>query len=478
VRTGLGSYTDAVLEFIDTHAHTAFEAFDEDRAQVYQRARDAGITTIVEVGVGLEGSRRAVSMSKSEPMIRAAAGLHPTELDEFDEQWPHFEELVRHEDVVAVGECGLDYYWMKAPKEKQAFAFRKQIHLARQMALPYIVHCREAEDDLIGILREEAYPRGVVHCFGGTKAQAETLLQMGMRLSFCGNVTYKKKVEHLREAAKVVPLDRLFLETDSPFMAPQKKRGRRNEPAHMLHTAEFLAELHGVTLEELAKRTTANARRFFDIKPAGTPGTITYQIGSSLYINLTRLCTAHCYFCPREGPDRVAWGHDLALERDPTAREVLDSVGDPSRYEQIVFCGLGEPMIRLDTLLEVAAALKENGAFVRINTNGHGNLIHGVDITPRLAGLIDAVSISLNAQNAEIYDRDCPSTFGLASYDGILEFANKAKSHVPDVTMTAVEGATDVDVNACAAIAKQCGVNFRSRPLDDLTEDRRPPDER
>ena len=249
-------------ELIDTHAHTNFDAFDADRAAMYARAREAGVAAIVEVGVGLEGSRAAVARAAKEPLVHAAAGLHPTGLEGFDAAWPDFEALVEKSGVVAVGECGLDYYWMKAPKDLQARAFRAQIDLARRRDLPFIVHCREAEDDLIPILRDAGYGRGVVHCFGGTRAQAEEILALGLAISFCGNVTYPK-AEGLREAARAVPLDVLMLETDAPFLSPQGRRGKRNEPAFVAETAAFLAELHGVPLEDLAARTTANARRFF-----------------------------------------------------------------------------------------------------------------------------------------------------------------------------------------------------------------------
>jgi len=466
----------AVPELIDSHAHTAFPAYDEDREAMYERARREGVSAIVEVGVGLEGSRRAVELARRFPILRPAVGIHPVEAHRYPADWEEFEALVRGTDVAAIGECGLDYHWMKAPKEQQAECFRRQIELARRMSLPYIVHCREAEEELIAILSETKYPRGVVHCYAGTAAQAERILALGLRISFCANVGYRKN-ERLREAARIVPLDRLLLETDSPFLSPEATRGKRNEPANVRPLGEYLAALKGVPFEELARRTTANARRLFDLKPSA-PGTIAYRIGDNLYINVTRLCTAHCYFCPREGPDRVAWGHDLALARDPGAREILDAVGDPSAFREVVFCGLGEPMIRLGTLLEVARALKARGARIRINTNGHGNLIHGRDVTPELAGLVDAVSISLNAQDAETYERDCPSTFGLAAFPGILDFATRAKAHVPRVVLTAVEGAEGVDIAACRAIAERCGVEFRSRPIDDLKENRSGPDER
>jgi TatD DNase family protein len=454
------------LELIDTHAHTNFDAFDGDRGDVYARAKAAGLCAIVEVGVGLEGARGALKRAASEDFVYAAGGLHPTGLDTFESDWPELERLIRTEDFAAVGECGLDYHWMKAPKERQEEAFRRQVNLARRMSLPYIVHCREAEGDVLRILRDEGYPRGVVHCFGGTRAEAEEFLALGLRVTFCGNVTYRN-AEKLREAARAVPLDRLMLETDSPFLPPASRRGKRNEPAFVAETAAFLADLHGVAVEDLARVTTRNARLFFDLKPK-RPGRIAYRIGDALYINLTRLCTAHCSFCPREGDDRVAWGHDLALSRDPTPREVLQAVGDSKPYREIVYCGLGEPTIRLDTLLETARALKAHGARIRINTNGHGNLIHGTDITPRLEGIVDSVSISLNYHDAALYAKHCPSTFGAAAYGGILDFARAAKAHVPQVTLTVVEGAEDVDVEKCRAVALRCGVGFRARPLDDL----------
>jgi len=458
------------LELIDTHAHTNFDAFDGDRAEVYARAREAGVVTLIEVGVGLEGSRAAVARAAAEPMVRAAVGLHPTDLDTFGTDWTPFEELVRTTDVTAIGECGLDYYWMKAEKPRQAEAFRRQIDLARRMSLPFIVHCRDAEEDLIGILGEERYERGVVHCFGGTAEQARRIVDLGLMISFCGNVTFPKNTQ-AQAAARAVPADRLMLETDSPFLSPVPKRGKRNEPAHVAHTARFLAELRGVMLADLAETTTRNARTFFDLKPDG-PGTIAYRIGEILYVNITRLCTAHCYFCPRERGTREAWGHDLRLARDPTPEEILDAVAEHAGCREIVYCGLGEPTIRLAHLLTTARALKAKGHRIRVNTNGHGNLIHGRDVTPELAGIVDAVSISLDAQDAETYARVVGSTFGERAWAAVIEFARLAKRHVPEVTLTVVDGARGVDVEACRRIADDLGVGFRTRPLDDLKQDR------
>ncbi|MHC4937818.1 MAG: TatD family hydrolase [Planctomycetota bacterium] len=252
------------MEYIDSHAHTNFDVFDEDREEMYARAGAAGLAAIIEVGVGLEGSRRALARAAEVEMLHAATGLHPTDLDRFEEQWPAFESLVRGGGMVAVGECGLDHYWMKAPKALQEESFRRQLALARQVGLPYIVHCREADDDLIRILGDVGYAHGVVHCFGGTADQARALVELGMHVSFCGNVTYKKN-DSMREAARAVPVERLLLETDSPFLAPGKKRGKRCEPAFVVETAAFLAELKQVALEELVSTATANTRRLFGL---------------------------------------------------------------------------------------------------------------------------------------------------------------------------------------------------------------------
>jgi TatD DNase family protein len=257
------------MEYIDSHAHTNFDAFDEDRDEMYARAREAGLSAIIEVGVGLEGSRRALERARANPLVHAATGLHPTDLDQFEEQWPEFEALVRGggpdtDGPVAVGECGLDYHWMTAPKELQEESFRRQIALARDVGLPFIVHCRNAETDVIRIVKDAGYTRGVVHCFGGDAAQAEALLELGMHISFCGNVTYKKN-DAFREAARVVPLDRLLLETDSPFLAPGKRRGKRNEPAFVVETAAFLSNLKEVAVEQLVARATANTKELFPL---------------------------------------------------------------------------------------------------------------------------------------------------------------------------------------------------------------------
>ena len=192
---------------------------------------------------------------------------------------------------------------------------------------------------------------------------------------------------------------------------------------------------------------------------------IAYQLHGNCYLNITWHCTLRCDFCPKFNGNWEVQGYDLRLHREPQADEIMSAIGDPAEYKQIVFCGLGEPTLRLDVLLEVAGQLKQSGASIRINTDGLANLMHGKDITPQLSGLIDSLSVSMNAQNEDVYNQHCrPKRAG--AYAAMLEFARQASQHVPEVTMTAIDGLAGVDIDACQRIAEQAGLKFRRRVLD------------
>ncbi|MFN0060526.1 MAG: TatD family hydrolase [Planctomycetota bacterium] len=257
-------------QYIDSHAHLYFDRFDADRDAVIARARSAGFVAIINISTNSETCRAALDLARAHPgFCYASAGLHPTSSEitdaELDRTLAEFAELIdRHPDEIrAVGEIGLDYYWDTATPARQAIAFKRQLALAIEKQLPVVIHCRDAWDDTLALVAEHATgTTGVFHCFGGTVEQAERALALGWHVSFAGNVSYPKATA-LRDAALRVPLDRLLLETDAPFMAPQPLRGKRNEPAHALHTARTLAELHQTTTEEIGRHTTANARRLF-----------------------------------------------------------------------------------------------------------------------------------------------------------------------------------------------------------------------
>ncbi len=273
---------------IDSHCHIDGEAFDDDRDEVVQRAREAGVAAMLNVGTGdprTDDLRRAVAVAERYENVFASVGVHPHDAKLYDDKAE--KHLIRLaggcEKVIAWGEIGLDYYYDHSPREVQQEVFRRQIRVARELSLPIIVHSRDADDDTVAILTEEfslqkparskgvnegtiasVLAPGIMHCFGGTPKMAEDLMRLGFLISFAGNITFKK-AENLREAARVVPLDRLLAETDCPFLTPVPFRGKRNEPAYVVHTAKFLADLYGIDGETLATQTTANFLTLFDL---------------------------------------------------------------------------------------------------------------------------------------------------------------------------------------------------------------------
>jgi TatD DNase family protein len=262
--------------FVDSHCHVDSAEFDRDREEVLSRAEANGVKMMLVVGTGEPQSgnfERAVSLSEKHENIFAAVGVHPHDAKTFDhEAETQLINLARSsKKVVAWGEIGLDFYYEHSPKDVQEDVFRKQIRIAKKLDLPIIIHSREADAETVNILTEECsgkvFRGGVMHCFGGTASMAESLMDIGFMISFAGNVTFKK-AENLRDAARVVPLDKLLIETDCPYLAPVPFRGKRNEPGFVVETAKYLAEFYGVKLEELANQTTKNFIDFFKINLA------------------------------------------------------------------------------------------------------------------------------------------------------------------------------------------------------------------
>ncbi len=262
------------MRLVDSHCHIDGEQFDADRAEVIGRARAAGVTAMLNIGSGSpkdDSFERTVALSDEYELIYAAVGIHPHDAVEYDETVERrLIDLTRSSPkLIAWGEIGLDFYYDHSPREVQIDVFRRQIRVANEIGLPIIVHSRDADQETVAIIREECatddFRGGIMHCFGGTAAMAEALMPLGFMISFAGNVTFKK-AENLRDAARVVPLDRLLIETDCPYLAPVPMRGKRNEPSFVAHTAQFLGDLYGIRPAELAARTTENFYRFFRLK--------------------------------------------------------------------------------------------------------------------------------------------------------------------------------------------------------------------
>jgi len=272
------------MSLVDSHCHIDGDAFDADRDEVVQRAKGAGVAAMLNIGTGDPHSddfRKAVAVAERYENVFASVGVHPHDAKLYDDAAEeHLLELARSSKVIAWGEIGLDFYYDHSPRDVQIEVFRRQIRTARRLELPIIIHSRDADDETIAILLEECsrktengklkaendgFRGGIMHCFGGTAAMATELMKLGFLISFAGNVTFKK-ADNLRDAARVVPLDKLLVETDCPFLTPIPLRGKRNEPAYVEHTARFLAEFYGVEFELLADRTTRNFLDFFRLE--------------------------------------------------------------------------------------------------------------------------------------------------------------------------------------------------------------------
>ncbi len=280
------------MELVDTHCHLNFPRYDHDRAEVLSRAFKAGVKRIIVPAIDLESCRQALELSANERGIYAAVGIHPNSSGDFDDAHLNvLRGMAGNSKVVAVGEIGLDYHWDKSPKPRQWRAFESQLDLASQQELPVIIHSREgrvdtappgrvdtapsASEDVLAILANWAPTApakldgrlGVLHSFSSSSKIAGRALDLGFYLGFTGPVTFKK-ADALRDVARRIPIDRLLVETDGPFLAPQQRRGKRNEPAYVRFINAKLAELHGLPPEEMARQTTCNAERLFALPPA------------------------------------------------------------------------------------------------------------------------------------------------------------------------------------------------------------------
>jgi len=449
---------------IDTHCHLEMDDFDKDRDKVIERAKDAGVQHIITIGSDRESIIKGLQISSEYPEVYLSVGIHPHDAKILDEQlYNEITAFIKQPKVVAIGETGLDYHYLHSPREVQIDAFRKQISIARHCGLPIIVHSREAQEDTLRILKEDAPDiKGVLHCFSGGIDMAKRVLGMGFYISIAGPVTFKN-AKNLRDIAKLIPDEYLLIETDAPYLSPVPVRGKRNEPCFLKYTAQVIAELRGVSLSDIERITTLNAMRLFRIGVLHQKGEITYQIRDSLYLNITNRCTNRCGFCVRFHTQYVK-GHNLKLEIEPSVKEIINAIGNPKMYKEIVFCGLGEPLLRLDVVKGVAKWVKQAGGKVRINTNGHGNLIHSRNILPELHEIVDSLSISLDAEDEIKYEKICKPVFKDA-FQAVLSFIREAKKYIPQVKITVVR-MPEIDIDKCRAIAEELGVELGIREFN------------
>ncbi|WP_243371981.1 TatD family hydrolase [Geotalea sp. SG265] len=449
---------------IDSHAHIYGPEFKEDFDDMLKRAEDADVGQMIVVGTDLETSKAACDLANRYDNLFCAVGIHPHDAGEVTEE---SYEIIRDlactcPKVVAIGEIGLDFYRDRSPRHLQEEVFRRFIRLAREVSLPIIIHDRDAHEQVMAIVREEeaAAVGGVFHCFSGDLQLAQECIDLGFYISIPGTVTYPSN-DALRQVVKGIKIERMLVETDCPYLTPVPHRGKRNEPAFVSITASKVAEIKGLSLEDVTRITTNNVHTLFNMGTKDQKARIAYRIRNSLYLNITNRCSNRCSFCAKFD-DFTVKGHYLLLDHEPGFSEVMAAIAEHHDYDEVVFCGYGEPLLRLDLVKEVAAELKKRDIRTRINTDGQANLVYGRNILPELKGLIDCVSVSLNAADAETYDRLCRTPFSSKGFAGVCEFLRLAPASIPQVVASAVT-VPGLDVEKVRELASSLGVTFRER---------------
>ncbi len=451
---------------IDSHAHLNMEPFRDDLDRVLDRARGAGVGEILNVGYDSPSIDETIELTERYGEVYAAVGIHPHEAKHWDEALEtRIKQLILRKKVLALGEIGLDYYRDLSPRHMQREVFRRQIGIALYFGKPIVVHCRDAFRDVIDILRKEGANRagGVFHAFSGGIDEAREVLDLGFLFGVGGPLTYKKS--KLPAVAARLPSSSLLVETDCPYLPPVPYRGKRNEPAYVRITAGKLAEIRGVSLADVERAAEANYRALLHGE-RDFPARIAYRIRNNCYINVTGICTNNCTFCSRLRANNFLYGYNLNLVTDPTVREMIaaaQGLVDAGDCGEIVFCGYGEPTVRLAEVLQVAEALEASGLPLRLNTNGHGNMIHGRNIVPELERHFATISVSLNAPDRYAYGTLCRPDAGAGAFDAVVDFIRKTAASRMRCMVTALDY-PEVDLERCGTLVKAIpGASFTVR---------------
>lgn len=465
---------------VDTHSHLNHGKF-VNAGEVLDKAAAAGVEFVIVPGWDVPSSEKAIDLADRFENVFAAVGVHPHDASKADDtSLKRIADLSYNKKVVAIGEIGLDYHYDFSPPDVQRTIFEEQIEIAKSANLPVSVHNRESDLDLIKILERQssagwtlpkrfeyqiiAQPRGVLHSFNSTYEMARRAIELGFYLGISGMATFGKKNDEteLQSVIRRIQPEHILVETDSPYLAPVPHRGETNEPAYVSFIAQKVADLQDLNRDDIHRITSYNAYKLFGVGEMPQPK-IAYRIKDSLYLNLTLRCDSDCVFCDRKGEAMVK-GYNLHIEKEPAAEELIREIGDPKVFEEIVFCGYGEPTIRLEVVKQVARYVKDNGGRTRLDTDGHGNVINHRNILPELQGLVDAVSISLNSIDPDEY-RKLMGIENDGQWNAMVNFAKSAKQFIPDVYMTAV-GVDGIDMEATKKfVDEKIGTKFRHRPL-------------
>jgi TatD DNase family protein len=455
-----------MLNLVDVHTHLELPEFDNDRQEVIKRAFSANIEFICTVGIEPKFWKIASEISEKYEKIYFAVGLHPHEAKLYNNSIEkELLNYLNHPKCLMLGEIGLDFFKNYSPKEKQLEVFEKQLDLADKNKKDLIIHIRDAHEIAKEILKKRNL-RGIIHCFSGTLDDAKEYIEMGFYISIPGTVTYKN-AESLREVVKKIPLDYILVETDAPFLSPIPHRGKRNEPAFVKYIFESIAHIKGISIEDTARTIFINTMKAFNL-PLEYKTKYVYKIRNSLYLNITNRCSNKCVFCGKQ-KDYFVKGHYLKLEREPNIEAILNELPQNlSNYDEIVFCGYGEPTLRLELIYNISKELKKrHSKKIRLNTDGLANLRERKNIVTELSNYIDSISISLNACDEDTYNKICKPTLD-GAFKSVIEFIEESKKYIKEVIVTAV-AIPNLDIKKVREfVEKELKVKFRERPYDEL----------
>lgn len=449
----------------DSHSHLHFRHFNEDLAGVIEDSRKAGINHIMIPSIDLETARRAADIAEKYNLYSAAA-FHPEHIPEKnieESEWLALNRVLLRPNTVAVGEAGLDFHHQTFEPEKQIRWFRRHIELAEALGYPLIVHSRGAETEVLRQLPEALSVPVILHCWGGDELLTGKAISRGFYIGVDGPLTYKKN-NRLRGLIAGIPRDRLLVETDSPFLPPEPFRGRRNEPAYTRFIIMKIRELwdSDMSIEKTSYILWENAMRAYRLHPENRRADIVYQYGESLYVNLTSRCQNNCGFCVRRSEDGLG-GYYLMHTEDPSENLVLSTIEafPIESFNELVFCGFGEPTLRSDLLMKSAKAAGLRGVKTRLNTNGLCTSFLGDHQTVELLHCFDSVSISLNASGAREYNRICPSSVE-NSWEHLMKFIKLVKGAGINAQVSAVSD-SGADLQRVKALAARLQIPLRIR---------------
>jgi TatD DNase family protein len=416
---------------IDSHCHLNLNQFEDDLEDVLARALGDGVSAFVNIGFDRETARQTAELMERYPFFYGVFGVHPHDAESFDESvLADIQRYLDHPRALAVGEIGLDFYRDHSPRDVQREVFRRMIALSRERAMPIVIHCRDAFDEVVETLRAEGSSyRGIFHAFAGTPAEAEQVLDLGLHIGVGGVATFRNS--QLSKTLPELPPERIVLETDSPYLTPHPYRGRRNEPGYLIHVARAVAEALGQSQLEVAHTTTENLTAALaipeDLRPSGV-----YRLDDAIYIQTT------------------------------SGTVDLDAVGETEDIDEAIICGFGEPLDRLDVVLDAARWAAEKGMVVRVNTTGLGNVIAGRDVTRELSEFVDEVVVVFYGTTASQHERMAKAGVDEEQFEAMRDFVRKSAEAGMDAVCEFV-AAPKFKADPCREFARELGAQYDIR---------------